>query len=185
MRKSSWAVIVGLAVLCPAIAIAAEAAKPAPASPMAPKAAPAKAWSSDVSWLKEADTAGNAEVAAANLALTKAQRADVKAFAQKMVDDHTAANKELADIATKMGVALPAKKPAEHGLDSKSGADFDAAYLKQQVSDHEKAEKLFEKAAKAHDEDIRAFAAKTLPTIREHLAEARKLAGVAAAPAAK
>jgi putative membrane protein len=55
-----------------------------------------------------------------------------------------------------------------------------------QVSEHEKAEKLFEKGAKATDADIRAFAEKTLPAIREHLAEARKLAGVpAAAPAVK
>ncbi len=186
MRISSWAVIVGLVVLCPAIAARADEAKTAPANHAAAKAAAAKASSGDVSWLKDADTAGNAEVAAATLAISKAQRADVKAFAQKMADEHAAANKELGAIATKMGVALPAKKPAEHGLDAKSGADFDAAYLKLQVGEHEKAEKLFEKGAKADDADIRTFAAKTLLAVREHLAEVRKLAGVPApAPAVK
>ena len=193
MHISSRSVlVVGLLALCPAIAVRAEDAKTAPANhasaKAAPAAMPAKASSGDVSWLKDADTAGNAEVAAATLAVGKAQRADVKAFAQKMVDEHAAANKELGAIATKMGVALPATKPAEHGLDTKSGADFDVAYLKLQVTAHEKAEKLFENAAKADDADIRTFAAKTLPAIREHLVEVRKLAGIPApvpAPAVK
>lgn len=137
----------------------------------------AKPKNAEVSWLTDADTAGNAEVAAAQLALTKAQRADVRAFAQRMVDDHAKANKEIADLATKKGVVLAAAKPSKD-LDSTTGAAFDAAYLKAQVKDHEAAEKLYEKGAKSSDADIRAFAEKTLPTVREHLAEVRRLVAI-------
>lgn len=133
----------------------------------------------DVSWLKDADTSGNAEVASAQLAISKAQRADVRAYAQEMADAHTSANHEIADIATKLGVALPAEKPKEHGLDTVKDADFDAAYLKAQIKEHEGAEKLFEKGVKSKNADIRAFAEKTLPTVRKHLADAKRLAGSA------
>jgi len=174
-------------VLMTSLALAGMAALAQAAdTPMAPAAATGTQTSkmatkephADMQWLRDADTAGNAEVAAADLALAKAQRADVKQFAQMMKDAHTQANRELADLATKKNVALPAKKPSDHGLDDKSGADFDTAYLKQQVTAHEKAEKLFEKGTKSSDADIRAWAEKTLPVVREHLTEARKLAGM-------
>jgi putative membrane protein len=181
MRISKISLVAGMALAgCATVALAADtpmATGPSGAPAMAPKEP------SYVSWMKEVDTAGNAEVAEADLALGSAQSADVKAFAQKMKDVHTQANQELADLATKKSVALPTKKPSTHGLDKKSGADFDKAYLKQQVSAHEKAVKLFEKGAKSTDPDVKAWAEKTLPVVREHLEEARKLAGTPAKPA--
>jgi putative membrane protein len=54
--------------------------------------------------------------------------------------------------------------------------DFDKTYAKQQVSAHEKAEKLFSKYAdKGDNAAVKAFAAKVLPVIRQHLEEAKKL----------
>ena len=144
-------------------------------SAAAPKAMAAKPKSADITWLKSADTAGNAEVAEADIALTKAQRPDVRAFAQKMHDDHLAANKEVAAIAVKLGILLPAKAPSTGRLDKAATDKFDADYVKAQVKAHEEAKELFEKGAKSANSDIRDFATKTLPTIEEHLAEAKKL----------
>jgi putative membrane protein len=61
-------------------------------------------------------------------------------------------------------------------LSGLSGDAFDRAFIDEQVKGHEKDVKEFEKVStKAKDPDIRAFAAKTLPTLREHLQMARDI----------
>lgn len=56
-----------------------------------------------------------------------------------------------------------------------SGADFDTRYIEMMIDDHDKAIALFEKGAKVADPEIKAFAAKHLPTLRKHLNEAVRL----------
>jgi putative membrane protein len=61
-------------------------------------------------------------------------------------------------------------------LSAMSGADFDRAYSKMMLSDHNKDVKEFEKqSTKGADPDIKAFASKTLPTLQEHLQMAKAL----------
>lgn len=61
-------------------------------------------------------------------------------------------------------------------LESSSGADFDRQYVHMTVKCHEQMTKGFEKASqKSDDADVMAFAAKRLPTLREHLTAARSL----------
>jgi putative membrane protein len=61
-------------------------------------------------------------------------------------------------------------------LEGLSGTDFDRTFVKMAVTDHEKDVKEFEKASeKCDDAEIKAFAAKTLPTLREHLTQAKSL----------
>ena len=61
-------------------------------------------------------------------------------------------------------------------LSGLSGDAFDREYVDMMVKDHEKAVKEFENASmKAKDPDVRAFAAKTLPTLREHLQQVRDI----------
>lgn len=56
------------------------------------------------------------------------------------------------------------------------GADFDKAYAEQMVKDHDKTVALFEDAAKnAVDADLKAFANKTLPTLKAHQAHAKAI----------
>lgn len=57
-------------------------------------------------------------------------------------------------------------------LSGKSGAEFDRAYMNMTVSDHSKAIQLYQKAANSNDADIRAFAVKMLPALRQHHAQA-------------
>ena len=137
----------------------------------------------DKEFVSKAGMAGLAEVQMGNLALQKASSADVKAFAQRMVADHSKANAELAQFATTKGLALPTElegdpeKAMEH-LTSLSGADFDKAYMDHMVADHEKAVADFEKAStSATDADLKAWAGKTLPTLKEHFQLAKDVRG--------
>ncbi|MFX1679916.1 DUF4142 domain-containing protein [Mitsuaria sp. CC2] len=154
----------------------------ASAQTTAPTAASApRATHADSSFLKDAAEAGHAEIDAGNLAMQKGNAADVKSFAQKMVDDHKKAHSELEALAGSKGVKLPAEatmvaKGKAKILEKRDGTGFDHAYAENQVSAHKDAVKLFEKAAKdAKDADVKAWAAKTLPTLQHHLQEAQAL----------
>jgi putative membrane protein len=137
--------------------------------------------SGDKSFLKNAYEDGLAEVKAGEMAVSKSANEDVKAFGKHMVDDHAKANAELKTLADSKKVEVPTEpstvaKGKAKLLEAKSGADFDKAFAKAMVSDHEKAVEAFAKAAnKAEDADVKAFAAKTLPTLQGHLKMAQEL----------
>jgi putative membrane protein len=125
------------------------------------------------SFVKKAAQGGMTEVALSKAAATKSQDAKVRKFASQMVADHGKANDELASIAKKKGLDVPRSLDSEHQavvqrINNQSGADFDAAYSKQMVSDHEKTVALFEGGTKSADPELAAFARKTLPTLKEH-----------------
>jgi putative membrane protein len=70
----------------------------------------------------------------------------------------------------------PKHKAASDKLSRLSGADFDREYMRMMVKDHAKKVEMFEReATKGKDPDVKAWAAKTLPTVREHLQMARDL----------
>jgi putative membrane protein len=136
----------------------------------------------DVEFLKQAAENGLAEVEGSKLAIAKAVNTQVKGFAQQMVDDHGKANEALKTLASAKGVELPAapsmaQKAKIRLLDSADGAAFDRRYADNfGVAAHEGTIKLFQKAASsAADPDVKAFAAKTLPTLQTHLQMARDL----------
>lgn len=136
----------------------------------------------DASFIKDAAKDGMAEVEAGKLAVQKASDPALKTFAQKMVDDHTQANAELKALAQSKGVELPddpsmMQRARLKALSSADGVAFDKRYADSMgVKDHEKAVKMFQKtASNAKDPDVKAFAAKTLPTLEEHLKMARDL----------
>ncbi len=107
------------------------------------------------------------EVKMAEMAKEKAKSADVKKVAEKIESDHKDANKELMALAEKKGVVLSKNEPK---IDAMSGTDFDKEYLAMMVKDHEKDIAAFEKEANdGEDADVKAWAEKTLPTLKEHL----------------
>ncbi|SEL06203.1 putative membrane protein [Roseateles sp. YR242] len=165
--------------------IAGVQAPPASAQAVVPgaSAAPAsKVTHKDAAFLKQAAENGHAEVEGSKLALQKSSNADVKTFAQQMVDDHTKAGDELAALAASKGVEV-SKDPSvlQKGklkmLGARDGASFDRHYAESVgVAAHKDTIKLFEKAAKESDDaDVKAFAAKTLPTLQHHLQTAQTL----------
>jgi putative membrane protein len=129
----------------------------------------------DLAFMNDAAPGGLAEVELGKLAAQKAQSAEVKAFAQKMVEDHSKAGEELKQLASQKKVTLPTEILPKHKeivekLSKLSGADFDREYVKAMVADHEKDVTAFNSVAiGATDADVKAFAAKTLPTLKMHL----------------
>ena len=139
--------------------------------------------SKDRDFLMDAAMGGLMEVELGRLAAQQGASDAVKQFGQRMVDDHSKANTELTTLATSKGITLPTAIDDKHRqqvttLSALSGADFDRAYSKMMLKDHEKDVSEFEKQSmKGTDPDVKAFASKTLPTLQEHLTMVRALPG--------
>ncbi len=136
----------------------------------------------DRKFIQKAAESGMFEVQVSQLAATKATDANVKSYAGMLVDHHTAANNELVQLANAKHVELAAGPPRAmrrdmEKLGKKSGADFDRDFVRDVgMKAHEKDIRLFEKASKeVKDTQLKAWVDKTLPTLREHLAQAHKL----------
>jgi putative membrane protein len=111
----------------------------------------------------------------------RVKRDDIKQFAKMMIADHKDVNKNLTNLADKMKIKLPSEllTDAQVTLDKlKAAADvhIDKMYIDVMVQDHTKAVSLFEERAKnSQNADIKAFAERTLPGLRTHLAKAIEL----------
>lgn len=123
-----------------------------------------------------------AEIETGKMALEKSQNAEVKKFAQKMIDDHTKSMKELQKLAQSKGATLPTETDVQHrtiatALKALSGDTFDSQYISRVgVGDHERTVELLQKTQKeAKDADLKGYAQKTLKTVQQHLAEGKKL----------
>jgi putative membrane protein len=129
----------------------------------------------DRTFATKAASAGLAEVAITQHTMDKAANAEVKRLAQHLHKDHAQANEELKAIAALKGIALPAapegeKKVEVEQVGALSGADLDRMVLQKLETSHRESIKLFEReASEGADLELKAFASKTLPTLREHL----------------
>jgi putative membrane protein len=139
--------------------------------------------SQDRNFIMDAAMGGMMEVELGRLAVQQGASDAVKQFGQRMVDDHSRANTQLMTTASSKGITLPTELDDKHRqhvtkLSGMSGAEFDRAYVKMMVSDHEKDVSAFEKqSTRGADPDLKAFASSTLPTLQEHLQMARSLPG--------
>jgi putative membrane protein len=123
------------------------------------------------------------EIETSQLALSRQPDADTKPFAEKRVSDHQQTSRELKQLVDsgKVKAPLPASLDADLqkklvDLKAKMGKDFDRAFDQMQVQAHEEAVALFEEYSKAGDNaELKAWAAKTLPHLKEHLEMAKKL----------
>jgi putative membrane protein len=140
-----------------------------------------KAGDKDQQFLRHATSDGLAEVQVGQMAAERATNPEVQRFGQRMVTDHTKANQELMTLAQSKNVSIPKEVDKKHqktaaALAKKHGTSFDREYMRDMVTDHEKAVQLFTtEANEGRDADIKAFASKTLPTLQEHLQMARQL----------
>ena len=136
----------------------------------------------DQTFIKGAAEGGMAEVELGRLAVEKTSNDDVKKFGQRMVDDHSKANEELKEIATKKNVALPNEPSAKHKatkdrLSKLSGSQFDKAYMSDMLKDHKKDVADFQRESNTgRDAEVKSFAAQTLPALKDHLKEAKSIA---------
>ena len=136
---------------------------------------------SDSKFMMLAATSDMNEIGLSQQALSKSSNEEVKKLAQMMIDDHTKSSEELKPIAASKGVVLPAEMDSKHKsgmekMSAMSGMEFDMAYVKMMVKDHEKAVALYQKEAdNGKDAEAKAFAAKTLPVVQMHLDMSRKM----------
>jgi putative membrane protein len=140
-----------------------------------PLAAAAAGKSPDESFYKKAAEGGISEVEQGKLAQEKSHSADVKSFGTMMVKDHSAANRELKEIASAKGIKLPESSSFEQmatkaKLEALPVDSFDKSYIAGMIKDHKEDIKEFEaEAQQGQDPDAKSFASKTLPTLKSHL----------------
>jgi putative membrane protein len=138
----------------------------------------------DTAFAPMAVRSGLAEVQDAQLAVEKTKNKEINRFAQRMIKDHSEANKDLSNIlAGKKDLSQPSgarvsgtEQTRDGSLGNLEGKAFEKAYIHRQIQMHETAVKAFEHEAEAGaDLDVRAFATKHLPMLREHLAMAKAI----------
>ena len=128
----------------------------------------------DVNFIQKAAGGGAQEVANGTMAEKQAKSAEVRSIASRIVEDHTRLNKELTALANRKGVTFNTGGVKAQNLGT---GDFDRLYLKWLEEVHRADIADFERAAKsADDKELRAWAAKALPTLKQHLAMAQSAA---------
>lgn len=129
----------------------------------------------------KAASGGMMEVQLGDAAQQQAAGTRIKEFGNMMVRDHSKANDELKTLAVSKNITLPDSVGEDHkkhidDLMKKKGTEFDRAYIDMMVDDHKEDIDMFEKAANnLKDPDLKAFAARTLPTLRAHLDSAQTI----------
>ena len=132
--------------------------------------------------LKDMAQANINEVAAARIALQKAQSSEVKTFAQKMIEDHGSALTKVQAVAQQKGVTLPTEPDAMHKdmaakLEQQTGDAFDKMYMENAgTKDHEMVlSKLKSDAQNIKDPDVKALADAHTPVVEQHLKSAQQM----------
>jgi putative membrane protein len=121
------------------------------------------------------------EVESSKIAQSKATDQRVKDFAQKVIDDHGAANAKLESIAGEQKLKMPAELDGKHKSDLQklqaAKAPFDDTYVEMQRTAHSDAVKLFESYATDGDNAaLKSFAQDTVPTLKMHREMIEKIA---------
>lgn len=136
----------------------------------------------DKMFLRSATRDGLDEIKLGQLAVEKSGSDDVKAFAQKMVDDHMKLNGELSSVADSMGVMLPREiskdAQAEYDkLNGMSGTDFDTAYLTLMMKGHHRAMRDFRiEGNSVTDPTLKQIVINGEEVVHDHLVQVDKLA---------
>lgn len=150
------------------------ATSPDTSAPTAPTSAavdaPTPAGTVDADFYRQALVSGAGEVALSEYAAGASSSTAVVSIAEMLVKDHGELNSKLR-IASGMsdGVPSPIEVKAAADIKSKTGAAFDAAYLRKMSEGHKKSIALYETASTgASDPETRGLAAAALPKLREH-----------------
>ena len=135
-------------------------------------------------FMVKAAQASHAEIAAGKLAAQKGSTSEIRRFGEMMAAEHGKTYDELSNIAKAKGVMLPIQPDEGHQklikqLQSLENAEFDRLYVREAgINDHQVAVDLFLGQTKnGTDAELRAFAEKTLPVIKQHLKMAQELIG--------
>jgi len=135
----------------------------------------------DKKFVKDAAIGGLIEVELGKLAADKGSSDAVKQFGQHVVETQTKTNEQLKDAAARAGYSIPESLDTKHHgrvdkLAKLSGAEFDKAYIKDQVKENEADVRAFQDESQGGTNSaVKAFAANTLPTLEAQLTMAKDL----------
>lgn len=121
------------------------------------------------------------EIQSSQLAVSRAQNPEIRAFAQMLVEHHTATTQQLTAAATAAGTPpspslMPMQAEMIGQLQGANGAAFDRMYMRQQVPAHQMALALHQNYARSGDTpSLRAVASAAVPVVSQHLDRARQL----------
>ncbi len=172
-----------------ALGAAAQTRDPAPTAPNrsivtaeAPRAPAAENKNAeDLEFLTEALRTGLAEVQMGELAAQRGNDPRVRAYGAKLKTDHAAQAAEIEALLKPLNVAIPAEPSSEAqvhhaALARLSGEEFDSRFVEMMIASHTEAIEKYGAQTHANpDRALHDFAAKALPMLREHLAEAESL----------
>lgn len=136
----------------------------------------------DRHFVAEAVPAGLAQVELGRLATERANSEEVRAFARRMIDDHSETNERLRAFAQHYAIDAPkrlddAQAQTKDALRQLDGPAFDRAYMKAQVTHHETTLTVYQRQAElGKAAALQALAQTTAPVLEEHLEEARAIA---------
>lgn len=160
----------------------AQSTAPAKASTTATTKAPVKLSTGDERFLENTAQSNYSEIEGSKLALKQASNPKVKAYAQRMIKEHGAMQKDLEALAKRKGYTLPkegslAQRAQLKALGASNGGDFDKMYTSHiAVAGHDNTALAFQNATtQAEDADIQAFAKKYVETLRNQLDAARQI----------
>jgi putative membrane protein len=179
MRLLATVSIFALLAAAPALAQTGTG-NPAAMAPGTPQSAPGmpapnQPNQNDRLFVYEATIGGSAEVEFGQLAEQKGRSQAVKDFGHQMVADRGKANQQLMQLAQAANIPQPGQLDEEHKamraqLEKLGGAEFDLAYIRGQVGDHQKTAQLFEwEIGSGQDPQLKAFASDVLPIVLRHL----------------
>ena len=132
-------------------------------------------------------TANQVDIDAGKLAKATSQNADVKAFAEQMIADHTGVNKSATDLVTKLKVtpednetSKSLKKGGDDNLknlESLKGAEFDRAYIDHEVTYHQNVIDALDNTLipSAKNGELKALLVSVRPAFVAHLAHAKEV----------
>ena len=135
----------------------------------------------DAEFVVDAADGGMLEVQLAELAMKSSTSPEVKNYAKMIMTDHSKANSELKSIAAKKNITLPIAMSDDNqkkydDLKDKAGDEFDKAYCKLMVDDHQKDIKEFKKQADdGTDPELKSWASEKVATLEHHLVTAEDM----------
>jgi putative membrane protein len=154
-------------------------------SPAANAAAP-MTWT-DGQILQVVHTADQGEIEQAQLARVTAVDGRVKKFAAMMIKDHTTADDEASSMAKKLSVTFEPStvsrnldtdvRNSSNALQSKSGTDFDRAYIQTQINEHQSVLATIDNELMPHAQstDVKNLLSKIRGKIMKHLEQAQEI----------
>jgi putative membrane protein len=132
-------------------------------------------------YVRMAASSDQYEIGSSQMVLGAAQNADVRRFAQMMIDHHTQTTQQLTTAAMAAGLTPPAapdpsKAAMLSALQAAQGTARERLYVRQQLMAHQEALALHQGYASSGDNaQLRAVAGQAVPIIQQHLTEIRRI----------